>query len=204
MNKAVVVINAGSSSIKFSIHASGAAEPVRVLRGQIEGLGTTPHFIARDAEGNVLADTRPGDLGHTEAFNYLGEWLTGHLEDLELAAVGHRVVHGGPDLREPLLVDEATLDKLETYVEVPSDQVPFERRPWMKAGEVTDEVVKAIASGEFQYIRVGVVYTAIPVAGLITLLFVLEKAVVRREVLVSKLDQEIEVAASQARGHERD
>jgi 2,3-bisphosphoglycerate-independent phosphoglycerate mutase len=45
-------------------------------------------------------------------------------------------------------------DKLETYVEVPSDQVPFERRPWMKAGEVTDEVVKAIESGEFQYIRV--------------------------------------------------
>jgi 2,3-bisphosphoglycerate-independent phosphoglycerate mutase len=45
-------------------------------------------------------------------------------------------------------------DKLETYLEVPSDQVPFERRPWMKAGEVTDEVVKAIASGEFQFIRV--------------------------------------------------
>jgi 2,3-bisphosphoglycerate-independent phosphoglycerate mutase len=45
-------------------------------------------------------------------------------------------------------------DELETYVEVPSDQVPFERRPWMKAGEVTDEVVKAIASGEFQFIRV--------------------------------------------------
>ena len=45
-------------------------------------------------------------------------------------------------------------DELETYVEVPSDQVPFERRPWMKAGEVTDEVLKAIASGEFQYIRV--------------------------------------------------
>ena len=45
-------------------------------------------------------------------------------------------------------------DKLETYLEVPSDQVPFEQRPWMKAGEVTDEVLKAIASGEFQYIRV--------------------------------------------------
>jgi 2,3-bisphosphoglycerate-independent phosphoglycerate mutase len=45
-------------------------------------------------------------------------------------------------------------DELETYVEVPSDRVPFERRPWMKAGEVTDEVVKAVASGEFQFIRV--------------------------------------------------
>jgi 2,3-bisphosphoglycerate-independent phosphoglycerate mutase len=45
-------------------------------------------------------------------------------------------------------------DKLETYVEVPSDKVPFERRPWMKAGEVTDEVVKAIRSGTFQFIRV--------------------------------------------------
>jgi 2,3-bisphosphoglycerate-independent phosphoglycerate mutase len=45
-------------------------------------------------------------------------------------------------------------DKLETYVEVPSDQVPFERRPWMKAGEVTDEIVKAIRSGTFQFIRV--------------------------------------------------
>ncbi|MCG6927770.1 MAG: 2,3-bisphosphoglycerate-independent phosphoglycerate mutase [Acidobacteria bacterium] len=45
-------------------------------------------------------------------------------------------------------------DQLETYVEVPSDKVPFEQRPWMKAGEVTDEVLKAIASGEFQFIRV--------------------------------------------------
>jgi 2,3-bisphosphoglycerate-independent phosphoglycerate mutase len=45
-------------------------------------------------------------------------------------------------------------DELETYLEVPSDRVPFEQRPWMKAGEVTDEVVKAIASGAFQFIRV--------------------------------------------------
>ncbi|MCP5112916.1 MAG: 2,3-bisphosphoglycerate-independent phosphoglycerate mutase, partial [bacterium] len=45
-------------------------------------------------------------------------------------------------------------DELETYVEVPSDRVPFERRPWMKAAEVTDEVVAAIGSGKYQFLRV--------------------------------------------------
>jgi 2,3-bisphosphoglycerate-independent phosphoglycerate mutase len=45
-------------------------------------------------------------------------------------------------------------DKLETYVEVPSDKVPFELRPWMKAAEVTDEVVEAIKSGEYRFVRV--------------------------------------------------
>jgi 2,3-bisphosphoglycerate-independent phosphoglycerate mutase len=45
-------------------------------------------------------------------------------------------------------------DELETYVEVPSDRVPFEQRPWMKAAEVTDEVVAAIGSGKYQFIRV--------------------------------------------------
>ena len=44
-------------------------------------------------------------------------------------------------------------DKLEEYIEVPSDRVPFEERPWMKAAEITDRVVEAIGSGEFKFIR---------------------------------------------------
>ncbi len=44
-------------------------------------------------------------------------------------------------------------EELETYVEIPSDVVPFEQRPWMKGAEITDKVVAAIASGKFDFIR---------------------------------------------------
>ncbi len=45
-------------------------------------------------------------------------------------------------------------DALEDYVEVPSDRVPFEERPWMKAAEITDQVIEAMQSGKYRFIRV--------------------------------------------------
>src|SRR4051794_18250433 len=97
MTDAVIVINAGSSSLKFSVYAVASAAPELEVHGQIEGLGTAPHFVAKDRQGNVLADSRDAAAsGHAEAFTHLVAWLRERFgAKLRPIAVGHRVVHGG-------------------------------------------------------------------------------------------------------------
>jgi acetate kinase len=119
MSSAIAVLNAGSSSVKFSVFVeSGSALRLR-LRGQIEGLFTAPHFVARDAEGAVLAEQQWGDghrLGHDGALDVLIGFLRERGHGLSLAAVGHRVVHGGMEYAQPVRVDAKALAALEKYV----------------------------------------------------------------------------------------
>jgi acetate kinase len=117
---AVLVLNAGSSSIKFSMFAVQRRGPQLALRyrGQIEGIGTDPRFSAADAEGRRLVAERLGDRGldgadHEAALSVLLDWIGGHTDELSLAAVGHRVVHGGEQFASPVVVDGAILDQLE-------------------------------------------------------------------------------------------
>jgi acetate kinase len=118
MSRALLVLNAGSSSLKFSVFAD--EDPPRpLLRGQLEALLTRPRFLAR-AGGAVVAEKEwpPGThLGHAGAIDHLLSWgqggvLGGHT----ISAVGHRVVHGGPRRRGPVLVDPATLAELAALV----------------------------------------------------------------------------------------
>ncbi len=118
MPGALLVLNAGSSSLKFSVFLD--EEPPRLLaRGQIDGLNGRPRFLAR-AAGKVVADRQwPAGtrLSHREAIDQLLAWgrgdvLAGH----RVTAVGHRVVHGGTRYVGPVLIDEATLTDLETLV----------------------------------------------------------------------------------------
>jgi len=116
---AIVVINAGSSSIKFSAFEPAGDDLALLLRGQLEGLYTAPRFIALDAQGTVLAqrDWPEGTgLGHDGALDHLVEFLQASGPGRRLAAVGHRVVHGGLDYSRPTRVDAATLARLERYV----------------------------------------------------------------------------------------
>ncbi|HKA41355.1 MAG TPA: acetate/propionate family kinase [Burkholderiales bacterium] len=119
MTSAILVLNAGSSSIKFRLFTEHSGELAAGIRGQIEGIHTAPHFIARDAEGRLLAEKSWGErvaLGHDGAVAYLSESLRGHGSGLELRAVGHRVVHGGPDYTRPMRLDAAALSALEKYI----------------------------------------------------------------------------------------
>jgi len=117
---AIVVVNAGSSSIKFVVFRDreGALDPV--VRGQIEALFTAPRFVARDAQGRVQEEKSWGEgvkLGHDGAIAYLAAHLQqGRAEGLELAAVGHRVVHGGTQYSAPVRVDAGVLGALEKLV----------------------------------------------------------------------------------------
>ncbi len=117
MADAVLTINAGSSSLKFSVYrVTGAGRPELAAKGQIEGIGTSPRFTAEDAAGQGLIDRRwPDDRtsGHAEFFGVLGGWLREHFSDIALLGVGHRVVHGGVDYALPVRVDQAVLARLE-------------------------------------------------------------------------------------------
>ncbi|EWY38756.1 acetate kinase [Skermanella stibiiresistens SB22] len=121
MIDSILVLNAGSSSIKFSVEAPAGAAAVRMLAvGQIEGIGNHVHFIAKDADGAVLAETRwadgDGPMDHDSALRVISEWLDGFLGDARVLAVGHRVVHGGLDFSGPVRIDAAVRAKLQELV----------------------------------------------------------------------------------------
>jgi len=120
MTDAILVLNAGSSSIKFSLFAESGAALALVASGQIEGIYTAPHFVAKDASGKPASEKRwePGSkLGHDGALAHIIDWLKAmHGNDHRLAAVGHRVVHGGADYATPVRVDAAVVAKLEKLV----------------------------------------------------------------------------------------
>jgi acetate kinase len=117
--KAILVLNAGSSSIKFLLYEHRDGRLDAQLRGQIEGIHTSPHFVARTARGIVAAEKSWGDgaaLGHDGAVDYLAEFLRREAAGMELEAVGHRVVHGGPDFARPVQIDADVLATLERFV----------------------------------------------------------------------------------------
>src|SRR5215831_19783385 len=119
MRKAILVLNAGSSSIKFLLFAERAEALDPVVRGQVEAIGTTPHFIARDPKGRVVAEKAWGEgveLGHEGAVAHIADFLGGEEEGLELEGVGHRVVHGGLHHVQPVRLDREVLAALEDLI----------------------------------------------------------------------------------------
>jgi acetate kinase len=120
MRDGILVINAGSSSIKFSLYLSnGDGKPSLQSKGQVEGINVAPHFIAQAADGAVLAEQRwPADsnLHHEDLLKHLIDWVEDNLDNARLVAAGHRVVHGGARYSQPVLVDELVLNGLEKLI----------------------------------------------------------------------------------------
>lgn len=132
MAGAVLVLNAGSSSLKFSLFLADSAQPLKLLsHGNIEGIGTAPHFIAHDAAGRTLTDRRWPEA--KPAFEDLLEtvigWAEAHLGEAPLIAVGHRVVHGGPDHAGPERVTPALLDALDRLAPLAPLHQPYNILP---------------------------------------------------------------------------
>jgi acetate kinase len=110
----ILVLNTGSSSIKFMLH-DGAAS---LIRGLVDGIGgDMPRLVIRN--GDVMADeglTNGEAADHDRALATLVARLGQSIPDLRVAAVGHRIVHGGPDFRDPVIVDEEVLVSLTELV----------------------------------------------------------------------------------------
>src|SRR5262249_39975232 len=103
----ILTLNAGSSSIKFALFAHDTP-PEECFRGQIEGLGSAPHLQA-ERSGKSVADQKLDPATVTDPASALAivlRCLEAVVGKAEIAAVGHRVVHGGVDFREPIVLDE--------------------------------------------------------------------------------------------------
>ena len=107
MEQHVLVLNAGSSSLKFGMYQRpDKASLVLVAQGQVEGIGTRPRLSARDETGETLVDQDLSADVHdgTGALDQLAQWLSSNFYRESLVAVGHRVVHGGQQFTGPTLV----------------------------------------------------------------------------------------------------
>jgi acetate kinase len=114
----ILVVNAGSSSVKFQVFGVEEGDLKRLLRGQMDGIGTRPRLRAYTAEGTVAVDRtfRTQDVPDVAAaLHTAGAWLRDE-QDIDPIAVGHRVVHGGPEYDRPVLIDGEVLKRLERYV----------------------------------------------------------------------------------------
>jgi acetate kinase len=119
MAEAILVLNAGSSSVKFSVFLTKGAELELWLRGQAEGLLTAPRFVVKDAGGKVVSERswKEGEsLGHEGAVSHLIDFLRSNRAEDRLVAVGHRVVHGGLEYSEPIRVTPEVLRALEKLI----------------------------------------------------------------------------------------
>jgi acetate kinase len=119
--KAVLVINAGSSSLKFALFATEPSlAATAALSGQIEGIGATPTLSARDAAGvryqEPVATAGGQTEQHRDALNHLFSWLTAHNPALDIVAAGHRIVHGGELYSAPVRLNEFVLRDLDGFV----------------------------------------------------------------------------------------
>lgn len=117
MTDAIAVINAGSSSLKFSVLTARAYKPL--VHGQIEGLGNGAHAIAKAADGRVLLEYRWDaelHLNHEAALAYLLQALPPLLQGHHLVAVGHRIVHGGVHYTTPVRLTADVLAELATLI----------------------------------------------------------------------------------------
>jgi acetate kinase len=116
----IVVINAGSSSIKFAVYqVESLDELVEVLNGQVDGIGHIPHLKITRAKGEVLVDSELNDYvtrDYKSCLNIIYSWLMEYVDGGKLLAVGHRVVHGGISYAAPVLVNDTVLSDLEGLI----------------------------------------------------------------------------------------
>jgi acetate kinase len=118
MQDPILVINAGSSSVKFAVYETAADRSLSVCaRGQVEGVGTALRLAVADAQGRGLADQRVEGRDHERAIAAIHEWLAAHFGgEAGVHGVGHRIVHGGQVYAQPVLIDDGVIAVLEALV----------------------------------------------------------------------------------------
>ena len=128
MDDYAIVLNAGSSSLKFSIYRRSDATAWKVdVRGQIDGIGTSPRFSASDGAGERLADERlEKSMDARGAFDALAAWLRARYGGAaRVLGVGHRVVHGGAKYARPTIVTPEVLEDLRALVPLAPLHQPY-------------------------------------------------------------------------------
>jgi acetate kinase len=115
MSDAVLVLNSGSSSIKFAAFETNADEPSLLCKGLLDEHEAAPRLTVNDPSGKKLHETRSaaGDKDGNGLFVDILAWLDRYLDGRTLAAAGHRVVHGGHDFVDPVEITDARITALD-------------------------------------------------------------------------------------------
>jgi acetate kinase len=115
MTKAILALNAGSSSIKFAVYRTGddGDDLSLICKGIRDRRVTDGHFLISDAQGKTIADQKSTSAKGADPTLELLDLLESTIPGTELAAVGHRIVHGGPRFSEPVIIDQAVLTALD-------------------------------------------------------------------------------------------
>jgi len=130
MSDGILVINGGSTSVKFAAyrHDSGGGLSI-ACRGQVQGLGSHPSFGANGADGKLI-DAHQWEAGHPlsqdGALKFILEWLMKHRGDVRVLGVGHRVVLGGLKYDKPVLVTDQVLADLDALCAFEPSHQPYE------------------------------------------------------------------------------
>jgi acetate kinase len=128
----ILVVNAGSSSVKFQVFAvEGEGRLRRQIKGQIDGIGSRPRLRASGANADPLADRAypiEAVADVPAALRVAGDWLRGE-HRIQPIAVGHRVVHGGPEYDRPVLVDHGVVVRLERFIALAPLHQPYNLAP---------------------------------------------------------------------------
>jgi acetate kinase len=128
MDDYALVLNAGSSSLKFCVYRRPEVEAWRLeARGQIEGIGTSPRLSAKDGEGTTLADQQldAAVRDGRSALDSLAAWLRSRYGGSRVLGVGHRVVHGGARFAGPAVVTQQVLEELRKLVPLAPLHQPY-------------------------------------------------------------------------------
>jgi acetate kinase len=128
MDEYAVVINAGSSSLKFCVFQRPEGQNWRLeARGQIEGIGTSPRLMVKDSEGGKLADNKLDSTVRdgSAAIEALAAWLRSKYGGSRVLGVGHRVVHGGAKFSAPTVVTKEVLTELYKLVPLAPLHQPY-------------------------------------------------------------------------------
>lgn len=128
MDDYALVLNAGSSSLKFSVYQ----QPKRgswglSAKGQVGGIGTTPRLSAKDGDGQVLIDQALAGTVRDgrDALQAVASWLRERYGRVDVQGVGHRVVHGGARYTSPTIVTREVLADLRRLVPLAPLHQPY-------------------------------------------------------------------------------
>ncbi len=120
---ALLILNAGSSSLKFGLYENVDGGPEPLCGGAFSDLDGRPRFTVM-ASDRAAHDDHPDIRGHEQALHHLFAWLTRAYPESLVEAAGHRIVHGGPDLAAPVLLDDQVLESLRALMSLAPLHMP--------------------------------------------------------------------------------
>ncbi|MCB8880682.1 acetate/propionate family kinase [Acidisoma cellulosilytica] len=140
----ILTLNAGSSSVKFALFDAGR-DLHQSMRGEIESLSSVPHFHAVDDQGRVLIERRWEKADNASYPHVIEELLTfieSHLGKGGLAAVGHRIVHGGEAYSAPVKLTPKTIDAIEALTPLDPLHLPLNVAPIRAVAEARPKLTQ--------------------------------------------------------------